>query len=433
MPTMYEAEGRGTASSHLFVAIPVTAAPEVPTFMSVLAAVKQIDPTVCLEVGNCHVDDARNALVRRFLQTDCTHLMFVDADVGFRAANMARLPEYGRDIVAGVYPKKQDFESYPVRLLPGGARADADGLVEVEGAPTGFMCIARDVIERLIARPETRHFHGQADVPGGAPYYLLFERTLEDGHRWSGDYAFCRKVRAMGGKIFVDPDMRFAHQGPKQWIGSLADHWRRRAGIESPKLGEALRRLRAGDASHETFVALCDAWANENYSVMPDCLMAVFRLAKRARGPILETGSGLTTLVMAAATSHPVYALEGDVLWRARIVKALTENGLSANVFHAPVVDHGGFSWYAIPDGLPASFSTVLCDGPQSRYGRDGLWRLLGERVRDAELVVDDADNASILAMIEAHAGDRDVHVLGTEGQKKFALVLRREPERAAA
>jgi acetone carboxylase gamma subunit len=33
--------------------------------------------------GNCHVDDARNSVVREFLASDCTELVFIDADVSW--------------------------------------------------------------------------------------------------------------------------------------------------------------------------------------------------------------------------------------------------------------------------------------------------------------------------------------------------------------
>jgi len=39
---------------------------------------------------------------------------------------------YSPDVVAGIYPLKQDPESYPVRHLGGDIWSDAEGLIEVE-------------------------------------------------------------------------------------------------------------------------------------------------------------------------------------------------------------------------------------------------------------------------------------------------------------
>ena len=51
---------------------------------------------------------ARNELVRMFLKnTDCTHLMFIDADMYFEADAVGRLLDADRDIVCALYPKKE--------------------------------------------------------------------------------------------------------------------------------------------------------------------------------------------------------------------------------------------------------------------------------------------------------------------------------------
>src|SRR5262245_10172989 len=41
--------------------------------------------------GCCHVDDARNIIMRHFLQSECTDLFFVDADMGCHPNNVIRL------------------------------------------------------------------------------------------------------------------------------------------------------------------------------------------------------------------------------------------------------------------------------------------------------------------------------------------------------
>jgi hypothetical protein len=41
--------------------------------------------------GNCHVDDARNSVVRDFLESDCTDLVFLDADVDWEPADLLQL------------------------------------------------------------------------------------------------------------------------------------------------------------------------------------------------------------------------------------------------------------------------------------------------------------------------------------------------------
>ena len=83
--------------------------------------------------GNCHVDDARNAVVRDFLASDCTELLFLDADVNWEPQALVHLCRRDLDLVGGVYPfRREGGENMPVRMAEGQM---VDGLLEVEGLP----------------------------------------------------------------------------------------------------------------------------------------------------------------------------------------------------------------------------------------------------------------------------------------------------------
>lgn len=370
---------------------------------------------LCIETGNCHVDDARNSLVRYFLEGDCESLIFIDDDVGFDSAALVKLASLDRDLVAGVYPKKQDDAEFPVLPLPGERWADRDGLVEVEGAPTGFMKISRRCLEALRDSHEARAFIGS----NGAKHWPIFERCVIGGRRRSGDYAFCLKWRELGGKIWVDPEWHFTHSGQKTWSGRLGDQWRKEAGLPSPRLSSALARLKAGEGTHEVFCQIYDAWENP-CSALPDHLMAAYRLAKRAKGPVLEAGSGITTLVMAAAGAE-VHSLEHDFGWAKKLSKTMEANGLKSHLHYAPMKDYDGFVWYTVPDGLPEKFALALCDGPNRDYGRSGFFRLMADRIKDAEWLMDDVNDGGQLAILQNYAAGREIHVLGNADKKQFA------------
>jgi hypothetical protein len=424
MPKMMHVRG-ASAPRRAFIAIPAySGAVGAECVASLMASIEPlrlagIGVDLCLETGNCHVDDARNGLVRQFLEGDCDDFVFLDEDVGFHSSSLVKLLTVDADLVAGVYPKKQDDEEFPVFPLEGERWANRDGLVEVEGAPTGFMRIRRSVLERLRDAHESRAFVGS----GGGLYHPIFERVIEDGRRWSGDYAFCRKWRKLGGKVMVDPEMRFTHTGLKSWEGTLGDFWRKEAGLPSLKLGDALRRLKAGEATHEVFTQLHEGWGNP-CAALPDALMAAYRMAKRAKGPVLEVGSGITTMVMVAAGAE-VHSLEADLVWREKLLRTLDEQGMKASVHYAPMHDYGGFVWYSVPDGLPERFAMALCDGPERTYGRAGLFRLLGDRIADADWLMDDCNDSAQLAILDHYAKGREVHLLGTEGMKQFALAFK--------
>jgi len=54
---------------------------------------------------------ARNYLVDEFMRSDCTHMMFIDSDIGFDPTDVLALaaiaePGTDKEIVCGPYPKK---------------------------------------------------------------------------------------------------------------------------------------------------------------------------------------------------------------------------------------------------------------------------------------------------------------------------------------
>lgn len=170
-------------------------------------------------------------------------------------------------------------------------------------------------------------------------------------------------------------------------------------------------RTAPGEPGDEVLERLVAGWDNPAAGDL-DYLRAVIDVAREARGPILECGSGLTTFLLAAFASEPVWTLEGDERWYGRVAAELQRAGLhSAHVVYAPLRAYDGFHWYQLPEGLPASFSAVVCDGPAAgglEGGRVGLMALLGERiVSGAPIVVDRAMvyEATVVAIWEADFG----------------------------
>lgn len=150
---------------------------------------------------------ARNDCVAHFLAGECTHLFFIDADIGFEPDAALRLMRSGRSVAAGVYPIKSEGAGFPIDMGAVGS-ADKQGLAEANEAPTGFMCIARHVLQ-AVNHP--------------------FDEMRDGDEHLSEDYAFCRRWRDRGGAIHVDTHSAFTHQGTKLYIGDF------KAALESRK------------------------------------------------------------------------------------------------------------------------------------------------------------------------------------------------------
>ena len=330
--------------------------------------------TLCIEAGNCHVDDMRNSIVASFLESDADELIFIDEDVGFLAPDLLKLIEHDRDVVGGVYPKKEDAPNFPVYVNPGvDLWADADGLVEVHGLPTGFLKFKRHVLQALWDR--SAKWTGS----DGREYRQVFERVIEGGVKWSHDYAVCRKWGKLGGKCFADPYFVMSHTGKKTWVGDLAAYWREKHGVEgqerAAKLKWGVDQLRAGNASQDVFEALCMGWNNE-WAAEPEMLADVWA---RATGKVLECGSGLTTLVLAIKGVDSTI-LEHDPAFASHTRKMLALFGIEVDIQITPLV--GG--WYDYAGG---KFDTVIVDGPPRALGdRDEVFA----RIQAPLWIIDD-------------------------------------------
>ena len=320
--------------------------------------------------GNCHVDDARNVIVRDFLESDCTDLVFLDADVTFDPEGLVQLCRRNADIVGGVYPyRREGAETLPVRLLKD-ARP-VDGLREVEGLPTGFMKIARRVLERMTeGRP---WFYARTE-----PTVLMFDRpTPGDDHmRWGGDIDFCNRARAAGFRIFADEEIRLGHVAKTILVDSLAANIRRTTGAT---LSHVIPKIKAGTETDGDFAELY-RYAGNSYAADMSTLALCVGLARRCRGPIVETGSGLSSVAMAAVTDQPVYSLEHLEHYAGQTLGWAKQAGVAnLNVAFATLADD---LWYDVLEfDLPNRFALGFCDGPPRIYGtRMRFFEEFGER-----------------------------------------------------
>lgn len=186
------------------------------------------------------------------------------------------------------------------------------------------------------------------------------------------------------------------------WIPAPLRRAARRA-AEEFVFRRAMRRLVAlapgALPSRRLLAALRFGWANGWYAAHVDYLAEVARLAEATRGPVLECGSGLTTLllgVLAGRRGVETWALEHSPLWHARVSAAVRRYELpGVHLCLAPLADRGRFEWYDAPLAeMPRAFPLVVCDGPpgDTRGGRYGLIPVLGTRLpADALVLLDDA------------------------------------------
>lgn len=335
--------------------------------MAVLEA-EGIKADIAVLAGNCHVDDSRNHLIQKFLDSGCDQLVFIDADLSFRPDDLVKLIRFDREVVAGIYPKKRDDVEYPVKLLPGEQWSDKDGLIEVAAVPTGFLKLTREAVEKLTENCTWFQAQPNLRLPE------LFYRGIVDGERVSGDYMFCRQWVAQGGKIYADPEMFFGHIGESRWAGSLGRYL-----LESNDLliPQCLAEIRGRKDTLQTYHRLREVWGNP-YTASAEYLYTAVQMAREADS-VLELGSGLSTLCLGAV--GPVTSLEDDPVWYEHTRKQCAKYDIPATVVKAPLKD----GWYDTGDWVA---DLVVCDGPNRAKGD----RTKSQDLNFGKMLIDDCN-----------------------------------------
>ena len=196
---------------------------------------------------------ARNTLVSQFLDycekdnNSFTHLMFIDADIGFQGKAISRLLEQDVDIACGIYPRKSiDWKGIPDMVKEHGDDmleqralgynlnfADpkniqvTKGFTEVLDAATGFMLIKKEVFDKMKeAYPNLQYTSDQIinnDRYSSKNCFAFFDCIIDEkSNRYlSEDYAFCRLWQKIGGKIHADLQSPLTHYGTYPFAGHV--------------------------------------------------------------------------------------------------------------------------------------------------------------------------------------------------------------------
>jgi hypothetical protein len=166
---------------------------------------------VVIPVAQSVVTAARNRCAQAFLDSDATHLFFIDSDMDWKVESFLRILSQAQDkpLVRGAYPKRRE----PLVF-------DADGI--------GFCCVQRKVMEALAKRAPLVWYGEQA------PCRAIFderlaptERAIAAGAEYefiSEDTGFFAKAAHLGYMTWLDPTIELGHVGEMIYRGALKDY-----------------------------------------------------------------------------------------------------------------------------------------------------------------------------------------------------------------
>jgi len=151
---------------------------------------------------------SRDVLTAHFVRSGASHLLCVDSDIGWAAADVDALLQANKDFVTGLYAKKTEERPLATPL-----RGEREGeLMEAPFAAAGFLLLTRACVERLVqAHPELAY-----DTPQGRAWALW--SPLFDVRPYGEDAAFCKRWRALGGKIWAHTKVVLKHYGDHPFL-----------------------------------------------------------------------------------------------------------------------------------------------------------------------------------------------------------------------
>jgi hypothetical protein len=173
-------------------------------------------------------------------------------------------------------------------------------------------------------------------------------------------------------------------------------------------------------------------WGNSDWAADPGFLQQVYEEARNTDGPILECGSGLTTIVAAAAAfdkGTPLVSLEHTDAWAERVRTELRRLRLSnATVLSTTMCSYETFDWYGVsaPIDLPRRVSMVICDGPPgtTRGGRFGLVPVLADRLGGGcVIMLDDFSRPDEQEISRAWLAIRPGEIMTGKSQRGYAKI----------
>lgn len=154
-------------------------------------------------------------------------------------------------------------------------------------------------------------------------------------------------------------------------------------------------------------------WGNESWSGQVAYISACMQAVAAAKLPVLECGSGLTTIVLGAIcqrTGNTLWSLEHMPEWADRVSRLTDRHGIAAaHVVPAPLRSYGDYDWYAPSlHALPPTFGVVICDGPpaSTRGGRYGLSAMRERLAEGCLILLDDAERAGERSVAQRWQGE---------------------------
>lgn len=168
---------------------------------------------------------ARAKLFTTFLNSDFTHMIQIDDDMGWSPINVVQMLKLDRDFIAAAGPRKSYPPSFAVSHTDAHGRTQpveqdlGTGVIKVSDVGGAFVMISHRCAERMAEAYKDLEFQAS----DGRVYHDVYMPLVVNRRHIAEDFAFCHRWRAIGGEVHVLPQVRLAHVGSHTWEGAFSD------------------------------------------------------------------------------------------------------------------------------------------------------------------------------------------------------------------
>jgi hypothetical protein len=211
-------------------------------------------------VSYSDIAESRNILLTYWYEkTDASHLLFIDADMGFEPQLISDMIAFDKPVVGVIYPKKTINLNRVSELTHTGQSARQaianshdfvvrrplrsfaqNGFVQVEGCGTGIFLIQRACINVMLQKmpelidveatkpirriPDIKIHTGEKTTDAFNRFIRAFDYIVVDRQRLTEDYSFCYRWRHYcGGEVWANGNYEIVHIGAHRFKARYND------------------------------------------------------------------------------------------------------------------------------------------------------------------------------------------------------------------
>jgi hypothetical protein len=169
------------------------------------------------------IEDVRNLFVTAWYDTqpEFSHLLFVDADMGFEPELIRDFIRFDKPLMGVLYAKRKAGPEI-VGIVPAGHSIDdvVHGFIRADAVGCGVTMISREVITKMLEVMPYLSDAMPSSLMQATPDMKLkrvircFDKIRNETMRLSEDMSFCYRWQACGGEVWANVNHKISHVGP---------------------------------------------------------------------------------------------------------------------------------------------------------------------------------------------------------------------------